>query len=103
MALLDHNDRQNVKDNADKRCPEYAAPLYYNYAADGAEVLYTFGPSVYVTYGVFLKDDHQRSKVSLLCKQLLCVLIQRTAVEQPRTSVKIRLRSTQSGRITGMT
>ncbi len=32
----------------------YAAPLYYNYAADGAEVLYTFGPSVYVTYGVSL-------------------------------------------------
>lgn len=32
----------------------YAAPLHYNYAADGRTVLYTYGPSVYVTYGVSL-------------------------------------------------
>lgn len=32
----------------------YAVPLHYNYSADGTEVLYTFGPSVYVTYGVSL-------------------------------------------------
>lgn len=32
----------------------YAVPLYYNYAPDGIEVLYTYGPSVYVTYGVSL-------------------------------------------------
>ena len=32
----------------------YAVPLYYNYSADGTEVLYTYGPSVYVTYGVSL-------------------------------------------------
>ncbi|MDE7322390.1 MAG: EAL domain-containing protein [Lachnospiraceae bacterium] len=32
----------------------YAAVLHYNYSADGAEVLYTYGPSVYVTYGVSL-------------------------------------------------
>lgn len=32
----------------------YAAPLYYNYSPDGTEVLYTYGPSVYVTYGVAL-------------------------------------------------
>lgn len=32
----------------------YAVPLYYNYSPDGTEVLYTYGPSVYVTYGVAL-------------------------------------------------
>ncbi len=32
----------------------YAAPLYYQYSADGTKVDYTYGPSVYVTYGVVL-------------------------------------------------
>lgn len=32
----------------------YAAPLYYQYASDGINVKYTYGPSVYVTYGVAL-------------------------------------------------
>lgn len=32
----------------------YAVPLHYNYSADGTKVLYTYGPSVYVTYGVSL-------------------------------------------------
>ena len=32
----------------------YAAPLYYGYTNDGADVKYTYGPSVYVTYGMAL-------------------------------------------------
>lgn len=32
----------------------YAVPLYYQYSADGAKVEYTYGPSVYVTYGMAL-------------------------------------------------
>lgn len=32
----------------------YLVPLYYNYSSDGSRVLYTYGPSVYVTYGVSL-------------------------------------------------
>lgn len=30
----------------------YIVPLHYNYSPDGTKVLYTYGPSVYVTYGV---------------------------------------------------
>lgn len=32
----------------------YAVPLYYQYTNDGADVKYTYGPSVYVTYGMAL-------------------------------------------------
>lgn len=32
----------------------YIVPLHYNYSPDGTKVLYTYGPSVYVTYGVSL-------------------------------------------------
>ncbi len=32
----------------------YAAPLYYHYTNNGADVKYTYGPSVYVTYGMAL-------------------------------------------------
>lgn len=32
----------------------YAAPLYYQYAGDGRTVRYTYGPSVYITYGMAL-------------------------------------------------
>ncbi|NDO49401.1 EAL domain-containing protein [Lachnospiraceae bacterium MD335] len=32
----------------------YAVPLHYSYTSDGANVKYTYGPSVYVTYGMAL-------------------------------------------------
>lgn len=32
----------------------YALPVYYHYSKDGKEILYTYGPSLYVTYGVAL-------------------------------------------------
>ena len=32
----------------------YAAPLYFDYTNNGADVKYTYGPSVYVTYGMAL-------------------------------------------------
>ncbi len=32
----------------------YAVPLYYQYTEDGMDVKYTYGPSVYITYGTAL-------------------------------------------------
>lgn len=59
----------------------YAVPLYYNYSADGTEVLYTYGPSVYVTYGVslvffiriFYLMKKEKAKINPRRREAVCI------------------------------
>ncbi len=59
----------------------YAVPLYYNYSADGTEVLYTYGPSVYVTYGVslvffvriFYLIKKEKAKINPRRREAVCI------------------------------
>jgi len=59
----------------------YAVPLYYNYAADGTKVLYTYGPSVYVTYGVslvffiriFYLMKKEKAKINPRRREAVCI------------------------------
>ncbi|MDE7478833.1 MAG: EAL domain-containing protein [Lachnospiraceae bacterium] len=59
----------------------YAVPLYYNYSADGTEVLYTYGPSVYVTYGtsliffirIFYLLKVEKAKINPRRREAVCI------------------------------
>lgn len=59
----------------------YAVPLYYQYSADGAKVEYTYGPSVYVTYGMalifFVRIFHllhkERAKINPRRREAVCI------------------------------
>lgn len=59
----------------------YAVPLHYNYDADGTTVLYTYGPSVYVTYGVslvffvriFYLMYREKAKINPRRREAVCV------------------------------
>ncbi len=59
----------------------YAAPLYYQYSADGTEVLYTYGPSVYVTYGmalvffvkIFYLLRREKAKINPRRREAVCI------------------------------
>lgn len=59
----------------------YAVPLYYQYSADGAKVEYTYGPSVYVTYGmaliffvrIFYLLHKERAKINPRRREAVCI------------------------------
>ena len=59
----------------------YAVPLYYQYSADGAMVEYTYGPSVYVTYGmaliffvrIFYLLHKERAKINPRRREAVCI------------------------------
>lgn len=59
----------------------YAAPLYYQYSADGTKVEYTYGPSVYVTYcisliffvRIFYLLHREKAKINPRRREAVCI------------------------------